>query len=125
VFVAHVSVTKAAAPAVVEPGGNVTWNIQVINDGGTDLRGVAVSDATCPGTVSSPSGPGTATGVLARGATWTYTCTEAMTQVKTDTANVQAVPFQNLNGVEIVGPPSPARPTQSSTSCRPTPGSRS
>lgn len=104
VLVSHISLDKTVFPAVIVAGESVTWTIRVTNDGGTDLRNVVVSDTACGGALSAPSGPGAPT-TIARGDSWTYTCTDTPAVDKTNTASVTADPFATVDGQEIMGGP--------------------
>lgn len=102
VLVPHISLTKTATPVVIVSGETATWTMQVTNDGGTDLRNVSLTDTACAGAVSPPTGPGAPT-VLAQGTTWTYSCSEALTADKTNTASVTADSFATVGGEELTG----------------------
>jgi uncharacterized repeat protein (TIGR01451 family) len=99
---AHLTVQKAANSTHVSAGDTVTWTIQATNDGDADLHHVEVSDADCAGTISAPRGPGSPT-ILKPGDSWTYTCAEAITVSKTNTARVTATPFRVIGDDTIEG----------------------
>jgi uncharacterized repeat protein (TIGR01451 family) len=111
---ASISLVKSVDLPVVEEGGTVTWTVVVTNDGDQDLRDVVLTDADCTGTMSAPTGPGAPT-VLAQGDSWTYTCAEAVTASKSNTASVVATPFRVVNGVEIEDTPVTDEDTESVT----------
>jgi uncharacterized repeat protein (TIGR01451 family) len=70
----HISVSKTPDEQVIRNGDNVSWTIQVINDGTSTLTDVTVADAEAPGCArTSADVPELAS--MAPGETVTYTCT--------------------------------------------------
>ncbi|WP_307039723.1 DUF7507 domain-containing protein [Agromyces ramosus] len=98
--VPHVTLTKTADEPTLLDGDTVNWTIVALNDGETSVRNVVVTDTDCAGTLSAPAGPGAATGTLAAGDSWTYTCAEPVTADKTNTASVTVTPFRSIDGVD-------------------------
>ncbi len=104
VFVGGITLSKTAQQPVVPVGADETWLMEVRNTGDAPLHDVALTDDDCSGTLSAPQGAGAETGVLQPGDSWTYTCTEPLTEGKTNTASVTATPIAVVDGENITGP---------------------
>ncbi|MDQ0893356.1 DUF7507 domain-containing protein [Agromyces ramosus] len=100
VFIPHATLTKSVDQPVVDPGTSVVWTVVVLNDGGTPLRNLVVTDPNC--TLGAPTGPG-APDVLAQGDSWTYTCSEPVNSDTTNTATVVADSFATVGNEEVTG----------------------
>jgi uncharacterized repeat protein (TIGR01451 family) len=84
VKVKGLSITKSVSQPFVVSGTEVTWTVIVTNSGDVELTGVDVVDPAAPVGCS-------ATGLtLAAGTSITLTCSEPITQGKTNTATVSA-----------------------------------
>lgn len=83
-----ITLVKTANEDKVVSGDTVVYTYQVTNDGDVVLTNVVVGDDTCTA-ITGPTG-NTGTANLDPAETWTYTCSQALTQSTTNTATATA-----------------------------------
>lgn len=99
-YASGISITKEAADNPVRgnaDGWHEVYTFAVKNTGNAPLTVVKPVDPKCS-SISAASGPGTATGLLQPGNTWTYTCQAKIGPVATVTTSLNVV-----NTVSVVG----------------------
>ena len=95
-----ISITKVAADDPIRGNGigwDETYTFTVTNTGNATLSVTKPIDPQCTA-VSAPSGPGAASGKLAPGDAWTYTC-----QVKIGPLPTRTTPITHPNTVSVAG----------------------
>ena len=112
------ALTESASASTVRTGNAVTFTYKETNTGSDPLNGVTVTGSSCgPATLVSSTNSDTT--LLDPGATWTFTCTETLTNTTTspvivtdnasvtgtDTADGNAGPAESASATVTVGNP--------------------
>ena len=86
-IVVATTLSESASASVVRTGSAVTFTYTETNDGSDPLSGVTVTGSSC-GAATFVKSSDTVTTVLDPGATWTFTCTETLTNTGTSDLTV-------------------------------------
>ena len=106
------SLTETASPTLVRTGSPVTFTYKEKNTGSDPFSGVTVTGSSCGAATLVSSSDGNTT-VLNPGATWTFTCTETLTNSSTTVKTVTDT--ASVTGTDVTdGNPGPAETAQAS-----------
>ena len=106
------SLTETASPTLVRTGSPVTFTYKEKNTGSDPFSGVTVTGSSCGAATFVSSSDGNTT-VLNPGATWTFTCTETLTNSSTTVKTVTDT--ASVTGTDVTdGNPGPSETAQAS-----------